>query len=405
MPDAPAHPALRPVEIVQALSGDGTIALRDPSGRSPHIVSVSHGVMYILARLDGTRSLIDIQADYMRRFGRMLFSDELAKLLAQLDEAMLLDGPRFRAHMAQVERRYRESPVRAAIHADGVGDDPRAYFDTLLDHPADAEPRGGGRLLGVIAPHLDYARGRPCYAAAYADLLRHTDATRFVIVGANHFGARRAVVATRKDFATHDGVVPHDGEFMQRIERRLNADLCEGELDHEREHSVELQVHVLRHVLGDRDFRIAPYLCPDPCGPTGTRPSDGRGVDLRDFAAGLGETLRDDPTPTCLIAAADLSHVGEYFQDDTGMDAASLARVEAHDRRLLNSLAAEGPEAFRSAVAATQNATNIFRVGCIYVLATALHGRATATLRRYHQAVTREMRNCVTCAAVDFREE
>lgn len=399
----PLHPALRPVEIVHALCGDGMIALRDPSGWSPNIVSVSQSVMYVLARLDGTRCPIDVQADYMRRFGRMLYSDDLANLLEHLDEALLLDSPRFRAHLAEVGRRYRESPVRAAGHTDGVGDDPRAYFDELLDHPADAVQRFGARQLGVIAPHLDYARGRPCYAAAYADLLRHTDATRFVILGTNHFGSRRCVVATRKDFASFGGVVPHDAEFMQRIEGRLNADLCEGELDHVREHSVELQVHLLRHVLGDREFRIAPYLCPDPCGPTGTRPADGHGVDLHEFAVALGEALRDDPTPTCLIAGADLSHVGAYFQDDTGMDPASLARVEAHDRRLLNTLMDQGPEAFRAAVAATQNATNICSVGCIYVLATALHGHATPTIRRYHQAVTREMQNCVTCAAVDFR--
>ncbi|MEE8170135.1 MAG: AmmeMemoRadiSam system protein B, partial [Phycisphaerae bacterium] len=271
----------------------------------------------------------------------------------------------------------------------------------LLTPAPDVTPRVG-RLLGLVAPHLDYPRGRPCYADAYGDLAEFTEARRFVVLGTNHFGTTTGVVGTRKDFETPFGSVSCDAAFMGRLERALDADLCVGELDHRREHSVELQVHLLRHALGARPFSIAPYLCPDPCGPTGTAPRDGCGVDLKRFAEVLGELIAADDTPTCIIAAADLSHVGAFFQDETELDADSLSRVEASDRGLLRQLERGAPETFRASVAERGNVTNICSVGCIFALATALGGRARAVVRRYHQSVTAEIGNCVTCAAMDY---
>ena len=215
-------------------------------------------------------------------------------------------------------------------------------------------------------------------------------------------GSPRSVVGTRKDFDTPFGVVPHDAAFMQRLDERCGADLCDREYDHAREHSVELQVVLLKHVLQGREFTMAPYLCPDVCGPTGTAPSDGRGVDLRGFAAALRAEIEASGVPTCLIVGADLSHVGRYFQDDRNLDADSLHAVEASDRRVLDCILESDPEAFRADISSTSNATNICSAGCIYVLASVLSGRARPRLLHYHQALTREIENCVTCAAIEF---
>jgi AmmeMemoRadiSam system protein B len=225
---------------------------------------------------------------------------------------------------------------------------------------------------------------------------------RFVILGTNHFGLAPAVVGTRKDFESASGAVPHDAAFMRRLDDRCGRDLGEFEYDHAREHSIELQVLLLRHVLGGRPLTITPYLCPDPCGPNGTAALDGRGVDLKDFALALRAELDDDATPTCIIAGADLSHVGRYFQDRRALDADVLRALEASDRRALDYLLAGDPEGMRRCVAESDNPTSICSVGCLFVLATTLQGRSRPRLLGYHQALTAEAENCVTCAAIEY---
>lgn len=375
----------------------------------------------IVIQMNGRRHRYDIQAEFMRRNGRMLFSDELDAMVRQLDDSLFLQSPRFDQHLAEQTKAYRELPARRVRDPRTLGaplEDLGEYLDRIVSRDGEAASTPRAKVVGIVAPHLDYERGAPCYAAAYHDLAGRTDATRFVILGTNHFGMSTAVVGTRKDFETPFGVVAHDADFMRRLDARCGVDLCSHEFDHVREHSIELQVILLKRLLGDRPFTIAAYLCPDPCGETGTRPaprdggepvaergsrsSESPDVDLRDFALALRDEIAADGVPTCIIAAADLSHVGRYFQDNRDLDADNLHALEASDRRALEQLVHDSPEAFRVCVADAENPTHICSVGCIYAAATALDGTATPRLLRYHQAVTREAENCVTCCAMEF---
>ncbi len=407
------RPKLRPVEAGPSRAPRGAFAVVDPTGIAPGRLTLSGATMFIVSRMDGRHRRVDIQAEFMRRHGSMLFSDDLDRLIGQLDEAYFLEGSTFDAHVAELTRQYRAAPVRSIRDKQTLGAPVErlgAYFDSMLageGGPVSATVGGSdrgadGRVVGLIAPHLDYARGSPCYAGAYRSLAGRTDARRFVILGTNHFGRSSTAVGTRKDFETTAGVVTHDGEFMRRLDDRCGTDLCELEYDHVREHSIELTVLLLSHVLGERPFTIVPYLCPDPCGPTGTAPAGGEGVDLKDFADALRAEIEADDTPTCVLASADLSHVGRYFSDDRDLDADTLHAVEASDRRVLEHVLNEDAELLRADVARIENPTNICSVGSLYVLSTAMNGRARPRLLHYHQAVTRAAQNCVTCAALEF---
>ncbi|MFH1418680.1 MAG: AmmeMemoRadiSam system protein B [Planctomycetota bacterium] len=378
--------------------------MTDPSGIAPNGLTLSQDALFIVALMNGRRTHPDIQAEFMRSQGHMLFSDELDMIIRQLDEARFLEGPSFDAHIAKLTRQYREAPARPLRDKNTLGAPEERlpeYFDAMLAEAARGHTTTD-RVLGIIAPHLDYARGAPCYAPAYASLAHRTGATRFVILGTNHFGLSSCVVGTRQAFETPWGNVPADTVFMRRLDDRCGADLCEGEYDHAREHSIELQVLLLRHVMAGRDITIAAYLCPDPCGPTGTRPANGRGVDLDSFAAALRDEIEEDDVPTCLIAGADLSHVGRFFGDDRELDADTLHAVEASDRQAIDHLLDADAESFRNCIASTENATHICSAGSIYTLTMALHGRARPRLLHYHQAVTKEAHNCVTCCALEF---
>lgn len=359
----------------------------------------------LLTLLDG-RHRDAVRAEFADRVGYMLLSEELDALLDQLDRAGFLEGPGFEAFYAGLAREYHEAPHRPLRDPDSYGaraaELPR-YLNAALSAAAEARPKpappaAAGPLMGVIAPHLDFPRGLSCYADAYHRVQASARPRRVVVLGTNHFGRSRSVVTTDKDFQTHWGVVPTDREFLGRLQSMCGGSLSPYPLDHAREHSIELHAIWLRHVLGN-DVRIVPALCPDPSGPRGTAPGDRGGVDLRDFALALGELIRADGVPTLVVASADLSHVGRYFDEDRDLSPDYLNAVRDTDETALAFVEANDPEGFRQHMARTQNPTNICSVGCIYALLVALGPDAEPRKLRYHQAVTPEAENAVTCAA------
>lgn len=398
-----AKPKVRPLEPVPA--GEmGMIGLRDPTGISSVVLTLSEPACFILILLDGEHTLSDVRGEFLRRYGQPLAFETLSELIARLEQSLFLDGPAFESHYQRLLEAYRSAPARE-VHepaALGLGDGPETVFGTALDE-ASPDP-GEGRIVGLIVPHLDYARGLPCYGSAYATLATQGPPARFVVLGTNHFGVGNSgtVVATGQDFATPLGTTRTDQPFLEKLEQGC-GELRRFEYDHAGEHSVELQVCWLQHLFGAAEFTIVPLLCSDPCGPTGTAPRNGQGVDLAEFARVLGQTIADDDQPTIVIAGADFSHVGMFFGDQRKVDEAFLAEVRARDQAILLQIEAGDAAAFRDCVARHQNPTRVCSAGCVFTLLTALAG-ARGTVLRYHQAVTASVQNCVTCAAVVFRD-
>lgn len=416
MADSASCPRMRPVEAFPIEDGGRRlIVLHDPAGFAAGSITVSPAAMYILYLLDGTHTLDDIQSAFTRQFDQEVPRDQLDDLISQLDQSHYLDSPGFARHYQAQADAYRAAPARicrdlAAYGLDGPGrqgDLPgrmRRVLDLTLENGRGEPERGGSRrLTGLIAPHLDYGRGARCYAVAYGALAATPAPRRVVILGTNHFGRGTAVVATGKDFETPLGLTRTDRTLLAGLQDRCGADLCEHEFDHAREHSVELQVLLLQHVLGIDAFEIVPVLCPDPCGPTGTAPRDGQGADLRIFAEALGELIRADDTPTLIVAGADLSHVGRRFGDECDLAQPFLEEVEMLDREALADGIAGRQDDFTRQLADRDNSTRICSAGCIYALRTALNG-ATGELLRYHQAVDAASDTCVTCCAAAFWE-
>lgn len=398
MSDHEPLPAVRGVEISPFRNDNGEtyFALQDHLRLTPGPLAVSAAGFFIIAQLDGQRTRADVQEAFSGQFGQTLPVEQIDKVVAALDQALLLDNARFEQAYAARRAEY----VRGAAR-DGRARWPdagalRGEVQRLL--AADGAPPSKDAVKGVIAPHLDYARGGPCYSSAYRALAQAVPAERYVILGTNHFGRSLSVVATRKDFQTPLGLARTDTALIDRIEERLGAPICEEEPDHELEHSIELQVHILQVLQPDDPFEIVPVLCPDPCGPSGTAPLDGRGPDLGAFADALRAELEANAKKTVLIAGADLSHVGQHFGETQASTPAFLEQVTDSDRRLLSILERRGEQAFVEAVRQEENRTRICSVGCIYTLMRALPGSACRLLK-YHQAVSYETETHVTCAA------
>jgi len=370
------------------------ITLHDPTGLARGVASLSLVAFFVVSHFDGRHDLTEIQADFARQFGQALPLERIHEMIEQLEEAGYLDGPRFERHYAQLAERYRN----AATHQTHVPLDPQQLEAGLAAIMADMERAAkGAPIVGIIAPHLDYERGRSCYAAAYGALRRRSAARRFMILGTNHFGRARGVVATDKPFETPLGVTPIDPQLMAALRTRCGQALLEHQFDHQHEHSVELQVMLLQKLYGPERIHIVPLLCPDACDAEDesevARPS------LTDVAEALRDAVGQSGDPICIVAGADFSHVGRRFGDDRDLDRDFLQEVEQHDRQLLHRIEQNDPDGMLQWLRQARNSTKVCSSGCLYIALAALPD-ARVELLDYHQAANPEMETAVTSAAL-----
>ncbi|MCK4343288.1 MAG: AmmeMemoRadiSam system protein B [Phycisphaerae bacterium] len=391
-------PALRAVDITPLQGDDGELhfVLQDRTRIAPQSLALSPAGYFVLAYLDGEHSCADVQAAFLQQSGMILPADQVKGLVRVLDEALMLKGERYEQAYAQRGEEYRAAPARDNRERYPDGAELRSEIEKMLAGGVIAPVR---EVRGLIAPHLDYARGAPCYADAYATLAKVPPAERYVILGTNHAGRATSAVATTKDFQTPFGLVRTDRDFLRRLEDKLEQAVCEHELDHLWEHSVELQLHILQVITDGQPFEIVPVLCPNPCLPSGTGSERDTGQELRDFADMLGSLVAEEDRRTTIIAGADLSHVGQQFGDPEPTTPTFLEEVGRLDRELLSLLECRQEEEFVSRLRATSNPTRVCSVGCIYALLRSLPRRACRVLS-YHQAANIAAETNVTCAAV-----
>ncbi|GJQ28790.1 MAG: hypothetical protein HBSAPP03_06740 [Phycisphaerae bacterium] len=351
--------------------------------------------------MDGQRSLDDIA----REVGKGLTRPMLEQLVAQLDDAYLLEGPRFDTLLAKVRAdfdssatlppassaAFAEALVRQAVQQAGEPEPAseqdltsrgaaklRGIFDQWMDAALKDAPNKSFAALpkAIVAPHLDYPRGWLNYAGAWGRLRGLPRPDRVVILGTNHFGHATGVCACDKGYETPLGVCEADLDLIAAVRSRLgpaNADkLFQNRFDHEREHSVELQVPWVQHVFGPdasgKFPRVFGVLVHDPVVNDG-KSYDGQGLDLDPFIDALRDAIASAPGTTLVVSSADLSHAGPAFGDQqrlAGESPETVAfrnKIVQHDREMLNLFGAGKPEDLIASMAWQQNPTRWCSIG------------------------------------------
>jgi hypothetical protein len=405
--EAYEYPRLRPVEAFPAeVDGRRVVCLRDPQQYSERVVYIPGETAALLGLIDGEHSLLDIQAAFARRFGTLLFREQLLELLQSLDEHLLLDSPRFAEHRRQLEAAYRAAPVRPALLAGksypAEAGALREALDGLFRHadgPGDAPPSPmAARLGALVLPHIDYARGGPCYAWGYreADGLGGVD--RWIVLGTVHAPIGRPFAISRKDFETPLGTVAADREFLDGLVAGGAGTYLDDEFAHRGEHSIELQAIFLRHVTAPtRAVRMVPILCgsmhqliAERCSPAGE-------PEIERFLALVQDTIRAVRGRTVVVASADLAHIGPRFGDPHRVTASQLRETAEADRELLAAVEAGDAEAFFRLVARDGDRRRICGLAPVY-LALRLVPATSGRLLRYGQWA--DPQGTVTFAAV-----
>jgi AmmeMemoRadiSam system protein B len=156
------------------------------------------------------------------------------------------------------------------------------------------------------------------------------------------------------------------------LKGKLGEKLFEHRFDHEREHSVELQMMWIQHIFGKDDAgnypRVFGALVHDPVVNNGES-YDGAGVAFDPFVGALKDTLAGLPGRTLVISSADLSHCGPAFGDQRPLageepEVAQLRNgILQHDMQMLELVSQNKPGDLIGAMAWQQNHTRWCSIG------------------------------------------
>ena len=407
------YPKMRQVDVFPAeFSGQKVICLRDPLNLSGKIIFLPYPAFFIVSLFDGQNSLLDIQEKFMRQFGELLFRERIEELAIQMEEHLLLDSERFRRLEQESIKAFRDSPTRPLIlSGEAYEGDPGALKKMIHSFFAPPEgpelPAAGGKsgeLLGGIAPHIDYRRGGNCYAWAHKAIQESSSVDLFIILGTAHSPMGRPFALTRKNFETPWGPVSTDQEFLGAMEAECPFDLYADEFVHKTEHSIELHLIFLRS-LWERDhiFHIIPVLCgsfheailedKSPMEIPGVRP----------FIEALKKTMARSEKKICLLASADLAHVGLRFGDGDPPNRFSMESLGEEDRRMLRSAEEVDAEKFYEFIRREKDRRRICGLPPIYTFLRLLEGHTKeGKLLSYGQSLDEGTQSAVTYASMAF---
>lgn len=394
------YPKLRYVEAFPAeISGQKVVCLRDPVHLTDKILFLPYEAVFLVSLFDGRHSVADIQTEFMRRFGALVYTEQIRGLIAELDAYYFLDSERFKTFRLELEEGFRRSNVRnAALAGLSYEADPQSLQTQLESYFVDPSgpglPRCDGEapfrarasLRGLISPHIDFARGGWCFAWAYKQVAESCDADLFIIFGTAHAAMRNFFALTMKDYETPLGLAETDKRFINDLLSHYKGpvDLFEDEFAHRSEHSIEFQVVFLRYLFNKKPFKIVPVLCGSlhELIHSGTSPqSDPRFFEFLTALNKAVDQAKSREQKICLIAGADLAHVGPRFGDPFATDDVILRQIGAEDKRLLSHAERLDAQAFYQHIQEQQDKRRICGYPPIYAMLNCIEARCGQLLK------------------------
>lgn len=388
--EIPPYPKLRPVEPHWVEhQGQHYLYLRDPLSLAEHSVLIPGPLVPLLALCDGTRDLQALQLGLALRTGIQLSPAQLQGVLAQLDAALLLENGSYRQALDQVLSQYRQAQCRKPSHAGLVyPEDPdrlRAFLGKFCARVSSNGPTPTGTLVGLVSPHIDYARGGKTYAAMWQKASPYLqDVELAIILGTDHAGGLGTLTPTRQSYATPLGVLPTERQIVDGLAQVLGEEAAFAEeFHHVKEHSIELAAVWFHYAIGGRRCPVVPLLCgslhhhitgkSDP----GQDDAIGAVVDFLKQATAGRRTL--------VIAAGDLAHVGPAFGDEAPVDALGRARLKAEDEQTIAAICCGDAAGFFELSRKEEDARRICGMSPIYLALRLLGGQVRGEALGYDQ--------------------
>ena len=354
--------------------GREVFVIRDPEELTDKSLIVSRDILFLLSLMDGSRSVADIQAEYMKACGVVMYTDRIMSVIQAMDENLLLSNSRYESCVTRLKSEYEALPFRSACLRGRSYPDSREELKTYLERMMGRVPEGAqeASIRGILAPHIDYERGKDIYAPTYRNLA-FEDGTLFVVFGTCHKFAPRLWNISLKDLETPLGRMRNATLIGNLIEQDGMLRGYVDEWPHRNEHSIELQIPILQYLMEDRKYHVLPILT----GSLHEYIMDGKSLEdgeTRRLIEGLKAVLKVHPGPCVFIAAADLAHIGAQFGDTAPLDAPTLEESKRKDEALLRTIEAGDATGFFDAVKREGDRRRICGLAPIYFTLAMLEG-------------------------------
>jgi AmmeMemoRadiSam system protein B len=428
--DARSRPALRAVEsiVVPDKEHGRVLVLRDTQGVTDAHAVIPPALAAVVTQFAGRLTCEEIASEVSAEFGVELPVEIVIRLAEELERGLFLEGSAFLEARARVEQEFAEARVRVASHAGGAYHGERRALERYIDEAclgkatatrsASAASNGGdadhrpppndgnhGRMVALVAPHIDPWRGAVGYGHAYGALAAAlpAEADTFVLLGTSHAPMREPFALCRKAFATPLGDVEADEASVDALAAQADGfDPYADQFNHKREHSLEFQVVFLKHLLGDRAIRIVPVLAGLGAHQvSGEDPA--RSEPIVRFLAGVRSLVASRPGRVVVVAGADLAHVGPRFGDARPYDQRKRDHLERTDRTSLDRAASLDATGFWAHVSGDLDERRVCGLAPIWSLLWALGSTpARGRVLHYEQTVDAEDGSIVSHGAVGF---
>jgi hypothetical protein len=405
--DPKQYPLLRNLQFSPIKEGeDQYVVLWDPTGLSKEKLVLPLNYFFIVQHFDGEHSIQDIGVLYLKRFGEFLMPNKLEQLVADLEGKLFLEGTRAEEAWRELRTRYRESPVRAAAFAgrsyEADGEKLRQQlegFFTSKEGP-DFKPseNKGKAIKGLVAPTYDLRQAGPIYAWAYKELQDAAHPDLYVILGTAYAGLDHLFAVTDKDFETPLGLVRADRDLLTRVKERFPM-AFEEDVCHQAEHAVEFQLPFLQHIVGTKKpVTIVPILTSFSAPSLSDRQVR---LSVETFLTGLGDLLNGCRRDYCVVAGAELAHLGLRYGDSAPPTDFSFHRCMQNDLEMLKHVEELKPEEFAGYIQKENDQRRISGFSAIYSLLRLIKAEKGQVLR-YDRGITDQYNSTVTYASMAF---
>ncbi len=374
----------------------------DPLRLSDQQLLVPQVLGALLAFCDGTRTVAELQAHFSAHVGEAVDIAIIKDVLAQLDQAYLLDNGRFHQARQALLDEYRAQPHRPPALADlSYPGNPQELTQRLQEYAAGDSLNGWQpwRGRGIISPHIDYFRGGKVYAQVWRraeTAVREADLV--LIFGTDHNGGYGAITLTRQPYATPYGVLPTHLPLVEKLAKAVGPEAAfADEIHHKQEHSVELSAVWLHHIYQEAGMQPKPMV-PILCGSfhhfvsNGSHPED----DARITA--VIQTLQRETAGKKVLAVAsvDLAHVGPAFGDTFTMGKARRSDLEQKDQSLISATLQGDHASFYQQIAAVEDRHRICGFSSIYLLLRFLQASSGQQIAYAHCPADQENQSLVS---------
>ncbi|ADC89871.1 protein of unknown function DUF52 [Thermocrinis albus DSM 14484] len=263
---------------------------------------VNGSVLLLMHLMDGSRDLLDIKADFLRRTGKLLSEEELRDVLWALDRALLLQNGRLQQILQQIETEIRDRGYLEPSHAGVVyPEDADSCRNFLVG--ADIKPKE--RALGVMVPHMDLRVAKETYWQAYGRL--EGSYHLVIIMGVSHYFHRHPISFLPVGIKTPFGILEVEDSLLKRIVQRFGDWVFEDTVAYVEEHSIEFQALYVKMLWPKA--KVIPMIV--------AHASTEFMEEVADFMEVILRPYKDD---LVVISSVDMSHVGRKFGDPSSYD-------------------------------------------------------------------------------------